>query len=309
MEGKVVAVTGCTSGTGFACAKACAELGATVVLLNRASERATAAEEKLRNAASGIKVVTVPLNLSSFQSVRDAAAKLRADFGEMGIDVLCCNAGVMASADLATEDGCDVQMQTNHLSHFLLMSEIWPLLETAANQRGEARVVTHASISAKGPPLESKYFGKNGGNLGGDKNGMAPFSGPRWDRYHQTKLANLACMYALHDRCQKAGSKVKALCAHPGVASTELQVKTVAGKGMSGGVANMTVSQTAEDGAVGITLCCCSPGVKSGDFYGPPGQGMAGMAVSLPVWRNTDEVARNMLWEESERTTGASFKF
>jgi len=43
-----------------------------------------------------------------------------------GIDVLCSNAGVMALEDDATQDGYDVQMQTNHLSHFLLTQEVPP---------------------------------------------------------------------------------------------------------------------------------------------------------------------------------------
>ena len=38
----------------------------------------------------------------------------------------------MARADEATKDGYDIQMQTNHLSHFLLVKEIFPLLEKAA---------------------------------------------------------------------------------------------------------------------------------------------------------------------------------
>jgi len=41
-----------------------------------------------------------------------------------GIDVLCNNAGVMALEDQATKEGYDVQMQTNHLSHFLLTREV-----------------------------------------------------------------------------------------------------------------------------------------------------------------------------------------
>ncbi len=39
MSGKVVAITGTTSGTGFVCARELAKLGATVILLNRASSR------------------------------------------------------------------------------------------------------------------------------------------------------------------------------------------------------------------------------------------------------------------------------
>merc|ERR1719193_367839 len=139
------------------------------------------------------------------------------ELGSTGLDVLCNNAGVMACADVATVDGCDVQMQTNHLSHFLLTQQLWPLLTKAAEERGEARVVNHSSIARKGKPLGQRYLGPNGGNLGGDSAG-ALFNGPRWERYHQTKLANLAFTFALRDRCLAAtgaSSKVKALCAHP----------------------------------------------------------------------------------------------
>ena len=48
-------------------------------------------------------------------------------------------------ADKATTDGYDVQMQTNHLSHFLLSKELYPALKLAATTRGEARVVNHSS--------------------------------------------------------------------------------------------------------------------------------------------------------------------
>ena len=43
MTGKVVAITGCTSGTGFVAAMECRSRGATVIMLNRASARAQAA--------------------------------------------------------------------------------------------------------------------------------------------------------------------------------------------------------------------------------------------------------------------------
>ena len=39
MTNKVVAITGTTSGTGFICARELAKKGATVILLNRKSER------------------------------------------------------------------------------------------------------------------------------------------------------------------------------------------------------------------------------------------------------------------------------
>ncbi len=48
LTGHVVAVTGCTTGTGYAVCRAMAQKGAHVVMLNRPSERATAAEAQAR---------------------------------------------------------------------------------------------------------------------------------------------------------------------------------------------------------------------------------------------------------------------
>jgi len=86
----------------------------------------------------------VECDLRSFASV-EAAAKRVAELCPEGVHVLANNAGVMALPDEATGDGFDVQMQTNHLSHFLLTRELMPLLERAAEADGEARVVNHSS--------------------------------------------------------------------------------------------------------------------------------------------------------------------
>ncbi|CAE7330811.1 ENV9, partial [Symbiodinium pilosum] len=103
---------------------------ATVVMLNRKSSRAEAAEEQVKKEVSNDgKVMTVECDLQDMDNVKAAAEKIKELFSESGVDVLCNNAGVMALADEATKDGYDVQMQTNHLSHFLLTKEIFPLLE------------------------------------------------------------------------------------------------------------------------------------------------------------------------------------
>ena len=46
-----------------------------------------------------------------------------------GLDVLCCNAGVMDLADERTVDGYEVQMQVNHLSHAILVNKLMPNLD------------------------------------------------------------------------------------------------------------------------------------------------------------------------------------
>ena len=150
LTGKVVVITGTTTGTGYVTALTCAKRGASVVLLNRPSERATSSEAELRKFVPDATFTSVSCDLTSFASVRAAASELNATFASSGVDVLCNNAGVMALAENATVDGYDVQMQTNHLSHFLLLKEIFPLLEKAAATHGEARVVHHTSLARYG---------------------------------------------------------------------------------------------------------------------------------------------------------------
>ena len=231
LEGKTIAITGCTTGTGFVAAKASIEKGAEhVILLNRPSERATSAHDELAAIESKSKVKSIPCDLQDFESVRKAASTIKENYE--AVDILCNNAGVMALDDIATKDGFDVQMQTNHLSHFLLVKELFPLLQRAKELRGEARIVHHTSLARSSPktPLEAKYLEKNGGNLGG--NGSMFFSGAKWERYHQTKLANSVFTLALKDRLE--GSGIKAVAAAPGLSATNLQVTTAKTGGMFG---------------------------------------------------------------------------
>jgi NAD(P)-dependent dehydrogenase (short-subunit alcohol dehydrogenase family) len=173
MTGKVVAITGCTSGTGYVAAMECRTKGATVLMLNRASARAQAAlaavlsegssREDWRASPVGRapqpvrdgrtmpelddkKAVHVDCDLMSLDSVRQAAAKVLSIVGEGGLDVLCLNAGIdHGKGD--TPDGYDVVIQVNHLAQMLLLSELHPALEAAASKRREARVVLHTSMA------------------------------------------------------------------------------------------------------------------------------------------------------------------
>jgi len=230
--------------------------------------------------------------------------------------VLANNAGVMALADQATGDGYDVQMQTNHLSHFLLTRELMPLLERAAGEGGEARIVNHSSVARMNPSkeLSAEYLEQRGGNLGGDGNLLDKlfFRGGRWKRYNQTKLANAAFTAALHHRLSTAGSKVKALVAHPGFARTHLQQTSASAGGMSSRGTDLLgrLGQSAEDGAMGLISCMCLPNAKSGQFYGP-GSGMTAMRGKAEPFDlesfYDNEVTRTLLWEKSEAATGGAF--
>jgi NAD(P)-dependent dehydrogenase (short-subunit alcohol dehydrogenase family) len=213
----------------------------------------------------------------------------------------------MALKDQATTDGYDIQMQTNVISHFLITKELFSLLKKSK----ESRIVNHSSMARLGGPLEMKYFEKNGGNLGGDEaeDETPGFRGPRWERYHQTKLANAVFTYGLQTKLNEASiTNVIPLLAHPGLARTNLQVITAEDGGMDANSEFMNQAQSAEDGATGIIRAALDPDVKPGNFYGPT-VGWTGYPDLIePEDILTDKPNINVFWEGCEKAIG-KFEF
>ena len=307
LVGKTIAITGTTSGTGFVAAKTVAEKGAQVLLLNRKTDRSKISYDLLKSSCSKENFVDIECDLQSFDSVKKAARKIT-DLCKDGLDVLCNNAGVMALKDQATVDGFDIQMQTNHLSHFLLTKELMPKIKQASEKKGEARIVNHSSIARFGAKkLERKYFEKRGGSLGGNGSNMflsTLIPQGRWARYSQTKLANAAFTACLHEKFQAENLSIKSLVAHPGLAITELQNTTVKDGGMGAWMTGqfMKGGQSMEDGAIGIIKCIADIDAMSGDFYGPGSGKMAmkGEVIKFALEKFYDNRnTRNLLWNKS----------
>lgn len=303
-SGKVFAITGTTSGTGFVAARTVAECGGEVLLLNRASPRVPEMLEKLQAAVPDGRFFPIECDLQSFASVR-RAAKAIVDHTAT-LNGLAHNAGVMGLPDEATEDGYDIQIQTNHLSPFLLTAILMPLLESAAEAQGDARIVSHSSfgrLHTENSGLEAHYFGPNGGKLGGNEIGF--MKGGCYYRYFQSKLANSVFTYGLAGKLNAQGSKVRALCAHPGSADTELLNRMDLNFFMRTLAKLMTLTmQSAEDGAMGLLTGMLMPDAQSGVLYGPEDNGTRGKAVPVPPQPyETDPAAIEMLWRTSEAAT------
>jgi NAD(P)-dependent dehydrogenase (short-subunit alcohol dehydrogenase family) len=300
-----VAITGTTSGTGFWTAVAAVKLRIPcLLLLNRESKRSVSAEAKIKaQAAANCTIKTVHLDLKSLEAVPEAASaatRIAAEFG--GISVLALNAGITMQPDARTGDGFDSTMQVNHISHFVLTKLLMPSLERAANAHGEARIVTHSSMTRwmsmpskadfrggriSSPPKRQHFLKSEPGTLGGDEHSA------RWERYHQSKLANVAFTMALHDKLPET---MKALSCAPGVSAT--------------GMAESS-AQSAADGSCPLLAAMFAPDANSGDMYEPegvlggylPGPSTSGwpmkvIEAGIPMWEIKDGVACN---EESKR--------
>jgi len=91
-----------------------------------------------------MKTTFIPCDLASQASVRDAAKQIN-DLVER-IDILICNAAIMACPYEKSVDGVESQFATNHLGHFLLVN----LLRGKLMGRGTRVVVVGSSAYAHG---------------------------------------------------------------------------------------------------------------------------------------------------------------
>ena len=182
-HGRLAVVTGANTGLGFETARVLAARGASVVLAVRDTDKGKAAAARIAVTAPGADVTVQRLDLASLDSVRAAAAELRARHPR--IDLLINNAGVMFTPQQATRDGFELQFGTNHLGHFALTGL---LLEQMLPVPG-SRVVTVSSLAHR---IRARI---NFGDLQGER------SYSRVAAYSQSKLANLMFTYELPAGC------------------------------------------------------------------------------------------------------------
>ena len=201
MKGKVVLVTGSSSGIGFETAKALAQQGAEVLLAARS-------EDKLKEAVAAIKTATGNSNLkyytadfSSQRSVRELAQKVKKGYSKL--DVLVNNAGGVFPAFQRNTDGLEMTIGTNHFAYFLLTNLLLDLLKKADS----ARIVNVAS--------DSHYKGKI--DFDSFKNDTGYFI---LKAYEQSKLANVLFTAELAERLK--GTRVTANSLHPGFVKTDI---------------------------------------------------------------------------------------
>ena len=285
-RGRVAVVTGANTGLGFETARALAEHGARVVLAVRDVEKGKQAAARM----SG-DVTVQALDLTSLESVRDAAAELHTKHAS--IDLLINNAGVMMPPKQTTKDGFELQFGTNHLGHFALTGLLLDLLLPVPG----SRVVTVSSI---------------GHRTGG---AAIHFDDLQWDRsydrsgaYSQSKLANLLFTYELQRRLAQQSNTIS-VAAHPGVSSTELVRNLPPAFRLIAPVVGPLVSQSAARGALPTVRAATDPAVLGGQYYGPDGRGeLRGdpqVVASSP--QSYDRALQQRLWSVSEDLTGVKF--
>jgi retinol dehydrogenase-12 len=291
LAGKVILVTGGNTGLGKQAILELARYGkpAKIYLAARNQEKAAAAIEEIKATAPEAPIVPLDLDLSSFDSIKDAARKFLSQ--EERLDVLMLNAGIMAVPAGQTKEGYEIQVGTNHVGHALLTKLLLPTLQKTAarEEKPDVRVV---ALTSAGLGLASPTIGINFDNLKTD--GAKTYT---WTRYGQSKLANALFVRELGKRYPD----ITAVAVHPGVVNTNLLQPFGKSLGVVGSVLTAVTKPfltSVEQGARNQVWATVGKDVESGEWYAPVGVKGTVKVRGTDLARD-DELARK-LWEWTE---------
>lgn len=199
LTGKRVIVTGGASGIGVETARALAGAGAEVTLAVRDVEAGQRVADELVADTGNERVLVARLDLADQALI---AAFVAAWTGPLHI--LVDNAGIMATPELRTPEGWELQFATNHLGHFALTTGLHGALASAGN----ARVVVVSSVGhINGEVLfDDIHFERH------------PYD--PWQAYSQSKTANI--LFAVEATKRWAADGITANALTPGRIQTNL---------------------------------------------------------------------------------------
>jgi NAD(P)-dependent dehydrogenase (short-subunit alcohol dehydrogenase family) len=221
------------------------------------------------------------------------------------------NAGVMAPPQRqTTSDGFELQLGTNHLSHFALTAQLFPSLKRSS---GGARVVNVSSGAAR---MGKIHFD----DLNFEK------SYQPWPAYGQSKLANLLFTFELQRKSEEKGEKsckilnfinktffsigwnITSIGAHPGFSKTELVKNGPGDSTLIGRLSNWSkplFGQSQGRGALPILYSAVSSEASKGGYYGPNGffemKGNVAPSFVPPLAKDLEVATK--FWEVSEKLT------
>ncbi len=133
-KGKLVVITGATSGIGYNVAIKFASQGADLVCINRNREKSEALRQEIESSYH-VKCDVIIADLSSMEDTNGVAQKLLEL--EKPIDILIHNAGIYLTKKQITPDGLEKVFMVNHLSSFLINY----VLKDKLKAQGKCRII------------------------------------------------------------------------------------------------------------------------------------------------------------------------
>lgn len=278
-SGKVVLVTGASSGIGRATAMGLARRGARLLLTGRDPARCDEALAAVR-AAGAAEARMFRTDFGSLDAVRELAAEIRAHTEQL--DVLLNNAAVSVFRRRLSADGHELTFAVNHLAPFLLSGLLLPLLPPGA------RIVNVASDAHRwgAPDFDDLHNARN-------------YRGLR--AYGQSKAANILFTLELARRLDGRGVTANSL--HPGVIRSNMGRGNGFGWDLLQRFAGLFMRSPARGAATSLYLAE-SPAVE-----GVSGRYFADCREKQPAAHAVDPQAAGRLWEVSEELVGFRYDF
>jgi WW domain-containing oxidoreductase len=272
LNGQTILVTGCNSGLGLQTVRVLGLRGARVIATARTADKARAACATLAG-----EFVPLACELSDPASVRACVEAVKKD--QPPLDVIICNAGIMALPEARQAYGYELQFLTNHIGHFMLVTGLLGRLTPAG------RVVVVASNAHRRAPSVGIEFD----NLSGARD-YKP-----WKAYGQSKLANILFTKELARRLG-GGTGQTANTLHPGVIFTNITRSIPASARAVLRAAGPLVLKSAAQGAATQCYLATNPAVAAvaGEYF-------ADCNPAEPTRIAHDAALASRLWDESER--------
>lgn len=286
-HGRTAVVTGATSGLGLVVGRELATRGAHVIMAVRdlaKAERVRA--DLLRGGHITGALEPRELDLLDLDSVKRFADGLH---GRPAVDLLVNNAGVGGGARMLSPQGYERTWATNFLGPFALTG----LLLEQLGRGTDPRVVHVASNAYKRVKVELP---------------LHPAAESTWSpgrAYVASKLANLIFGNELQRRLHAAGSPVRSLLAHPGVANTPMQQSAERRSERAlARLLNLVLGRSADAGAIPLLYAATAPAAPTGAFLGPSLRKNDLLVHAQPLLPPADDVLlAQHLWTTAEQLT------
>lgn len=128
-----------------------------IYFTGRNQKAADAVMNDIKAENSGVGLTFLEMDFSSLESVRASINQ----FAHDRLDILMCNAGVMAVPPAVSKDGFEIHFAINHLAHAMIIHELLPVLtRTAEMSNSDVRVVCLTSEGWKGHPPSGISYDK-----------------------------------------------------------------------------------------------------------------------------------------------------
>jgi retinol dehydrogenase-13 len=201
-NGKLVVITGATSGIGYLTARKYASMGADLICINRNPEKSEALKKTIVG-EFGVKCEYITADLSKLDEIHRVGNELTQLNTE--IDVLIHNAGIYLTNRETTADGLEKVFVIQYLASFIIN---YLLMDKLKSQQ-KARIIM---VNSEGHRFAA--WGLRLDDLNWERH---RYSGLK--SYGSAKLAQLLSMIVFDEYFQKTGVTINAM--HPGAVKTD----------------------------------------------------------------------------------------